>query len=327
MDNVSEEVLQAFSLHQFLNFGSGRNIISAAETPPIFKSIGEVGELNPEDRSAFFESYAWLRTGMDIGYFPQSEPYSSDERKTLATMAREFRPVWAREYYDLIAALLEVEYFVIVPDEHDQTPASENFQAALLANRSFSHPLIEPLLRQLRTPEPSVLDEVPTYVNLPELYESFDTPPSTPSIASLLAGFMRLIDTFQMFTTLFPFDARPSKFYGPELTLNETVGTLVNARINLSDQTTGDRFARLSDLFFRTLERLKRQALTVTWSSTATVESFNSLLGRWLLFSMGKSARIYLTHSDPFSIRTMKGVLRFDQYLNEWKISEERKIY
>ena len=266
---------------------------------------------------------------MDIGYFPQSEPYSSDERKTLAAMAREFRPVWASEYYDLIAALLEMEEFFIVPDERDQTPAPDSFQAA---------PARQPFLPAIRSSSPFSASSVPrnplssmkspnAYVNLSELYESFDSPPSTPSVASLLAGFMRLIDTFQMFTTLFAFDARPSKFYGPELTLNEAMGTLVNARINLSDQTTGDRFARLTDLFFRTLERLKRQALTVTWSSTATVDSFNSLLGRWLLFSMGKSARIYLTHSHPFSIRTIKGVLRFDQYLNEWKISEERKIY
>jgi hypothetical protein len=84
---------------------------------------------------------------------------------------------------------------------------------------------------------------------------------------------------------------------------------------------------RLRDLFFQTLDRVRRQALLVTWSQHATVDNFNMLLGRWLVFSGARKFQPHPDPSDPFSLRTRKGVLLYDLDLNEWKISEERKIY
>lgn len=327
MENVGNEVLQAFALNQFLHYGMGRNLVTSTEGPPVFKPVNEFPGMNPDDRLAFCESYAWLRTGMDVGYFPSSDPHSYRERLTWFEAMRESNPHWPLEFYKLMVGFLKRDEFTIVQDKRDENPARDSFQAALLAHRSFQNPLIEPLLRELRTPEASILDEEHKRLDLTQLYEAFDTLPEKPTVESLAAGFMRLSDTMQMFTDLFPFDERPTHFYGPELTLNEAIGTLACARLNLFDQKTGDRFGRLRDIFFQTLDRVRRQSLVITWSQPATVASFNSLLRGWLLFSMGKDARKFQQHSDPFSLSTMKGVLRYDLHLNEWKISEERKIY
>ena len=327
MDSVSNEVLQAFALNQFLHDGAGRNLVKSTEGRPVFKSLDEFPGTSPDEILPVCESYGWLRTGMDVGYFPSSNPYSEKEERKWFERMRESNPTWSDEFYKLMVAFLTKEEFTIKQDERDENPARDSFQAALLAYQSFQHPLIEPLLHELRTPESSVLDEEHKRLDISGLYDSFETPPEKPTIESLAAGFMRLSDTMQMYTDLFPFDERPTHFYGPELTLNEAIGTLACVRLDLLDKRTAGRFERLRDIFFQTLDRVRRQALVVTWSQSATVARFNTLLREWLLFSMGKGARKFQQHPDPFSLNTIKGVLRFDQYLNEWNISEERKIY
>ncbi len=194
--------------------------------------------MSPDNRLAFCESYAWLRTGMDVGYFPVSEPYSLDERQTWSNAIRKSKSTWSSEFYDLIAGFLTKEYFVIVQDERAQFPAEDSFQAALLAHQSFEHPLIEPLLRELRAPESSVLDGEHKRLDLTQLYEAFDTLPETPTIESLAAGFMRLSETMQMFTDLFPFEEHPAPSYGAEFTLYDAIGALACSRLDLFDKRT-----------------------------------------------------------------------------------------
>jgi hypothetical protein len=327
MENVGDKVLQAFALNQFLHYGMGSNLLTSTEGPPVFKSINEFADMSPDDRLAFCESYAWLRTGMDVGYFPFSEPYSRDEQQTWSNVIRKSKSTWSSEFYDLIVGFLAKEYFLIVQDEQAQFPAQDSFQAALLAHQSFDQPLLEPLLRELRTPETSILDEEHKRLDLTQLYEAFDTLPEKPTIESLAAGFMRLSNTMQMFTDLFPFEEHPAPPYGAEFTLYDALGALACSRLDLFDKKAADRFMRLRDLFFQTLERVRRQALLVAWSQPATVDNFNMLLGRWLVFSGARKFQPHPDPSDPFSLRTRKGVLLYDLDLNEWKISEERKIY
>ena len=57
MENVDNEVLQTFALNQFLHYGMGRNLVTSTEGPPVFTSISEFPDINPDNRLAFCESF------------------------------------------------------------------------------------------------------------------------------------------------------------------------------------------------------------------------------------------------------------------------------
>jgi len=291
MANVNEDVLRAFSLKRFIA-SIGDNLLEINDGIPAVRDERYFSALDDEVLTACVESFFWLLTGIELAYFPES---ANSFIQTLAgilnkeiyeTEGREF-PYWTEDFIhnSEMTLLMSIYYKPTEKSRSENFSFLGKFQAALFASEAFRSPLIDQLLRQLRSKSHVLLDKPIARCDMDEVYSALMQADSDKvTVASLFAGFIELIAVLQIYSDIFgrPREVgsigRGSKAF--------KVGMTVGWRLNLSDFYTAKRLKKLVGNFLALVEATRRDNEEIaTWQFSDTVEHLNGLFDFWQLFS------------------------------------------
>lgn len=293
MASADDQVLGAFSLRRFLSDGMGRRLLDKRRDTEKFKEPDAIRSMKYGSFARFVESLGWLNAGMEIEYFATIEPLDPAFREAvIERFEREGESAaWPFDFKRVSRILFtQQESRFIAASDID---AKGFFQAALWAAESFDRPLVARLLSELRRPGNSPLDE-PLEVEIEELYGALHSKQYRRPVAIFAAGWLQLVPVLQTFVDVFGLNLPSPPPLAPEVSLHDSLGSLMSWRLNLSSEKTNRRLTNLTNTAFHVMENVRRfNIASINWEIGETVSQWNALLTSWQLITGPAEFRRY----------------------------------